>query len=106
MNPYRSYTDMKNNYLIQVIGHRHQGGHITRGNIQLFEEFNTDAANGNARLFVILIRHRQIEMISDGNKIIENEIISINPCIIAIVQKSIITYIQIWILIIIIIRIV
>ena len=59
---------MKNKYPIQVIDLRHQVNHITPKEIQLFEEFNTDPANVNASFFVILSRHRQIEMISDGNK--------------------------------------
>ena len=62
---------MKNKYPIQVIDLRFQVDHISPKKIQLFEEFNTDPANVNARLFVMLIRHRQIEMISDGNKILE-----------------------------------
>ena len=35
---------------------------------------NNDADNVNARLLVILIRHRQTGMISDGNKKIENKV--------------------------------
>ena len=46
-------------------------------NIQLFGEFNTGPLNVKARLFVISVRHRQIEMISDGNKIIEVKIIQL-----------------------------
>ena len=75
MNPFISYTDMKSKYPIQVIDLRHQVDHITPKENQLFEEFNTDPANVNARLFVISIRHRQIEMISDGKKTIEIKII-------------------------------
>ena len=60
---------MKNKYPVQVIDHRHQVDLITPKKFQLSEEFNTDAANVNARLFVILIRHRQIEMISNGKKL-------------------------------------
>ena len=71
MNPFISYIDMKNKYPIQVIDLRHEVDHITPKKIQLFEEFNTDPTNVNARFFVILLRHRRIEMISDGNKIIE-----------------------------------
>ena len=62
---------MKNKYPIQLIDLRHQVDHITPKTIQLFEKFNTDPANVNARLFVLLFRHRQIEMISDGNEILE-----------------------------------
>ena len=75
MNPYISYTDMKNNYPIQVIDLRHHVDHIAPIKIQLFEEFKTDPDNVNARLFVILIRNRQIDMISYGNKFIEVKII-------------------------------
>ena len=52
------YTDIKNKYPIQIIDLRFQVDHITPQKIQLFEEFNTDPANDNARLFVLLIRHR------------------------------------------------
>ena len=56
---------------MQVKDFRHQIHHITPKKIQLLEEFHTDPANVNARLFVIKIRHRQIEMNSDGDKNIE-----------------------------------
>ena len=75
MKPFISFIDIKNKYPIQVIELRHQVDHITLKKSQLFEEFNTDPANDNARLFAILIRHRQSEMISDGNKIIEIKVI-------------------------------
>ena len=71
MNPFISYTDMKNKYLIQVIDLRFQVDQITPNTIQLLEEFITDPANVNARLFVLLITHRQIEMISHANKILD-----------------------------------
>ena len=64
---------MKTKYPIQVIDLGHQVDHISPKKIQLFEEYRNDPAN--ARLFVILIRHRQIEMLSDGNKIIEVTVI-------------------------------
>ena len=47
--------------------------HITSKRIQLFEEFSEDP--DNERLLIILIRHRQIEMFSDGNKFIEVRVI-------------------------------
>ena len=62
---------MRNKYPIHVIDLRCQVDHITLKKIQLFEKGNTDPTKVNARLFVTLFRHRQIEMISDGNKIIE-----------------------------------
>ena len=69
LNPYKSYTDMKNVYPIQVIDLRFQVDHITLKKIQLFRDFSEDPDNES--LFNILFRHRQIETISDGNKIIE-----------------------------------
>ena len=69
LNPYISYIDMKNFYPIQVIDFRFQVDHIRLNKKQILEEFSEDP--DNERLFVILIRHRQLEMISDGNKIIE-----------------------------------
>ena len=68
-----SYPDMKYLYTIQITDLRFQVDHITPNKIQSLEEFSEDPAN--ERLFLILIRHRQIEMISDGNKIIEVKVI-------------------------------
>ena len=59
---------MKNEYPIQLKDLRFQVDHMTPKNTQLFQEFNTDPLDVSARLFVILVRHRQIEMISDGIK--------------------------------------
>ena len=60
-------------YTFEIIDLRHQSDHITPKKTQLFQEYGTDA--DNARLFVILIRRRQIELISDGNKLIESKFI-------------------------------
>ena len=73
LEPYISYPDMKYLYPIQITDLRFQVDHITPKKIQLFEEFSEDPAN--ERLFLILIRYRQVEMISDGNKIIEVKVI-------------------------------
>ena len=75
MNPFIGYTDMKNKYSIQVVDLRHQIDHILPKKNQLFEEYKNDPVYNNKRLYVILIRHKQIEMISDGNKFIEIRII-------------------------------
>ena len=64
---------MKYFYPIQTTNLRHQVDPITPQKIHLFEEFSEDPAN--EKLFLILVRHRQIEMISDGNKIIEVKVI-------------------------------
>ena len=60
---------MKIFFPIQVIDLRFRNDHIKPKKKQLFEELSEKPENG--RLFVILIRHKQIETISDGNKIIE-----------------------------------
>ena len=73
LNPLISYTDMKTKYPIQIIELRHQSDHITPKQIQPFHEYGTDP--DNARLLLILIRRRQIELISDGNKLIEFKVI-------------------------------
>ena len=66
---------MKNKDPIQIIDLRHQIDHISPKNIQIFEEYKNDPVYANKRLYVILIRHKQIEMISDGNKFIEVKVI-------------------------------
>ena len=73
LQPYITYSDMKYFYPIQITDLRHQVDHITLKKIQLFEEFSEDP--NVERLFLILISHRQVEMISDGNKIIEVKVI-------------------------------
>ena len=57
---------------IEIIDLRQQPDHITPKKIQLFQEYGTDP--DNARLFLVLIRHGEIEM-SDGNKLIEVKVI-------------------------------
>ena len=64
---------MKTKYPIEIIDLRHQSDHITPMKIQLFHEYGTDPDNG--RLFLILIRRREIELISDGNNLIEVTVI-------------------------------
>ena len=68
-----SYPVLKKFYPIQIHDLRHQVDQLTPKKIQLFEEFSKDHAN--ERLFLILVRHRQVEMISDGNKINEIKVI-------------------------------
>ena len=52
-----------------MIDLRFQVDYKTTKKIQLFEEYRADPAD--ARLFNILIRPREIDMISDSNKQIE-----------------------------------
>ena len=64
---------MKTKYSIRIIDSRHQSGHITPKKVQLFQQNGTDLENG--RLLLILIRRREIEIISGGNKLIEVKVI-------------------------------
>ena len=73
INPLISYRDMKRKYPIEIIGLKHQPDYITPKKIQLFRDYGTDP--DNARLSIILIRRREIELISDGNKLIEVKVI-------------------------------
>ena len=69
LQPFISYNDMKTKYPFQVIDIRFQVDHNNPKKNELFEEYR--GATNNARLFIILVRHREIKMISDGNKITE-----------------------------------
>ena len=73
LNTFISYPDMKTKYPIEIVDLRHQSDHLTPKKIQLFHEYGTDPDNG--RLFLILIRRREIELISDGNKLVEIKLI-------------------------------
>ena len=73
MCPFISYLDMKTKCPIEILDLRHQADHITPKKIQLFMEYGADPEN--ARFFLILIRRREIKLISDGNKLIEIKII-------------------------------
>ena len=64
---------MKDKYPTKVIDLRYQADHITPKKIQLFEEYREDPAN--ARLYVILIRRKETDLISDGKKLIEVKVI-------------------------------
>ena len=64
---------METKYPIQIIDLRHQTDHKTPKKIQLFQKYGANP--DNARLFLILIRRREIELISDGNKLIEVQVI-------------------------------
>ena len=73
LSPFISYPDMKTKYPIEIIDLRHQADQITPKKIQIFLEYDADPEN--AIFFLILIRRREIELISDGNKLIEIKII-------------------------------
>ena len=73
LNPIITYDKMKKYYPIQIIDLRFQVDHISPKKIRLFEEYDNNPVNTN--LYVILIKHREIKMISDGNKIIGVEVV-------------------------------
>ena len=64
---------MQSFYPIQITDLRFQIDHITLKKIQFFQ--NISEAPDNGRLFVILIRHRQFQMVSGGIKIFEVKVI-------------------------------
>ena len=67
--PFISFACMKIFYLFQAFDLKHQVDHFTLKKFQLFQEYRVDP--NNARIFVILIRHTQPKMVSDGNKVNE-----------------------------------
>ena len=69
LNSSISYTDVKTEDPIQVTDLRFQVDHINPEKIQLFEEHR--GATNIARLFMILIRHRENRMIAEGDNITE-----------------------------------
>ena len=73
MSPFISNPDMKTKNPIEILDLRHQSDHITPKKIQLFQEYSADPEN--AKFYLILIRRRGIEIISDGNKLTELKVI-------------------------------
>ena len=73
MSPFISYPDMKIICSIKIIDLRHQLDLSTSKKVQLFHEHGADIEN--ARFFYIIIRRREIEIVSDGNKLIEVKVI-------------------------------
>ena len=69
MSPFISYPDMKRKYSIEIINLRHQLDQTTPKKLQLVHEYLDDPEN--ARFLLISIRRREIELISDGKKLIE-----------------------------------
>ena len=64
---------MKTEYPIEIIDLRHQLDHITPKKIQLIQEYGADP--DNARMFLIIIRRRKLEFVSDGKKFLEVKVI-------------------------------
>ena len=76
LNPLISYPDMKTQNNIGIRDLRQQLHHITFKRIRLFQEYGTDP--DNARLFLIFIKQGEIELISDGKKLIEVKVLKIS----------------------------
>ena len=68
-----TYDKSKTYYPIQIIDLRFQIDHISPKKNRLFEEYDDNPTN--TILYKILIKHREIKMISDGNKIISVEVV-------------------------------
>ena len=73
LSPNISYDKMKNYYPIQIIDLRFQVDHISPKKFRHFEECDDNPTNTN--LYIFLIKHREIKMISDGTKIISVEVV-------------------------------
>ena len=71
LNPIITYDKKKSWYPIQIIDLRFQVDHISPKKIRLFEQYDDNPAN--TILYIVLIKHREIRMISDGNKNISVE---------------------------------
>ena len=73
LNPFVTYPDMKTKHPIGKIDLGHQLDHRTPKKTQLFQEYGTDP--DNARLFLLLIRRKEVELKGDGNKLIEAKVL-------------------------------
>ena len=68
-----SYPDLKTKNSIELIDLRHQPDHITRKKNQQFQEYGTDP--DNAILSLLRFTRREIELLGDGNKLLEVKVI-------------------------------
>ena len=73
LSPVLSYDKIKTYYLIQIFDLRFQVDHISPKKTTKFEEHNINPID--TILCIILLKHRKITMISDGNKIISVEVV-------------------------------
>ena len=73
LQPFISYLDMKTFYPIQITDLRFEIDYITPKNTRLFEEYENAPENTN--IYNILLKHREFNLVSDGNKITGIEVI-------------------------------
>ena len=64
---------MKTNYPFQIIDLRLQVDHLSPQKRRRFGEYDDNPTN--TFLYIIVIKHREIKLISDGNKIISVEVV-------------------------------
>ena len=73
LNTFLSNPDMKTKSPLRIIVSRHKIDHILPKKIQILLEYSRDP--DKARLFLVFIRQREIEIVSDGKKLIELKVI-------------------------------
>ena len=73
VNPFKSYPDMKKKIPFHFIDLTFQVNQVNPKKMGLFEEYK--GSTKNARLFIILIRHKEIKLMSDGDKVTEVTVI-------------------------------
>ena len=73
LSPIITHDKMKNYYPTQIFNLLFREDHISPKKIRLFEEYDPNPVSTN--LYVIFIKHREIKIISDGNKIISEEVV-------------------------------
>ena len=73
LSPIISYDKMINYYPIPITDLRFQVDHISPKKIRLFEEYDNNPAN--TIVYIFLIKHREIKLISDSKKIISVEVV-------------------------------
>ena len=73
LSPIMTYDKMKTCYPIQKIDLRFQVDHKSPEKIRLFEEYDNNPTN--TIFYIILIKHREIKMISGGKKFISVEVV-------------------------------
>ena len=73
LSPITTYNKMKNWYVFRIIYIRFQIDQKSRKKIRLFEEYDDDPVK--TLLYIILVKHRQTEMISDGSKVVGIELV-------------------------------
>ena len=77
LNPFLTHPEMKSFCNNQSFDLGFQIGHIKPRKFRLFEKyslFDPQNNNHNARLFAVLTRHREINLVSDGTKITDNKL--------------------------------